>query len=43
MYNRHYSYLTENHFLFNKQFRFRTGHSTEHALLINQYITAKII
>ena len=33
MYNRLCSYLTENNILFNKQFWFRTGHSTEHALL----------
>ena len=33
MYNRLYSYLTENNILFNKQFRFRAGHSTEHAPL----------
>ena len=31
--NRLYSYLTENNILFNKQFGFRAGHSTEHALL----------
>ena len=33
MYNRPYSYLTENNILFNKQFGFQAGHSTEHALL----------
>ena len=33
MYNRLYSYLTENNILFNKKFGFRAGHSTEHALL----------
>ena len=33
MYNRLYSYLNENNILFNIQFGFRTGHSTEHALL----------
>ena len=33
MYNRLYSYLTENNILFNKQFGFQAGHSTEHALL----------
>ena len=33
MYNKLYSYLTENNILFNKQFGFRAGHSTEHALL----------
>ena len=32
MYNRLYSYLDENK-LFKKQFGFRHGHSTEHALL----------
>ena len=32
-YNRLYSYLTENNILFNKQFGFRAGHSTENALL----------
>ena len=38
MYNRLYSYLTENNILFTKQFGFRAGHSTEHALLelVNQ-------
>ena len=30
MYNRLYSYLTENNSLFNKQFGFRAGNSTEH-------------
>ena len=33
MYNRLYSYLTENNILFNKQFGLREGHSTEHALV----------
>ena len=33
MYNRLYAYLAENNILFNKQFGFRAGHSTEHALL----------
>ena len=33
MYNRLYSYLTENNILLNKQLGFRAGHSTEHALL----------
>ena len=33
MYNRLYSYLTENNILFNKQFGFQAGHSTDHALL----------
>ena len=33
MYNRLHSYLTENNILFNKQFGFQAGHSTEHALL----------
>ena len=33
MYNRLYAYLAENNILFNKQFGFRVGHSTEHALL----------
>ena len=28
-----YRYLTENNILFNKQFGFRVGHLTEHALL----------
>ena len=31
--NRLYTYLAENNILFNKQFGFRAGHSTEHALL----------
>ena len=33
MYNRLYKYPTENNILFNKQFGFWAGHSTEHALL----------
>ena len=33
MYNRLYSYLTENNILFNKKFGFWGTHSTEHALL----------
>ena len=33
MYNRLYSYLTENNILFNKQFGFQADHSTKHALL----------
>ena len=33
MYDRLYSYLTENKILFKKQFGFRSGHSTDHALL----------
>ena len=33
MYNRLYANLAENNILFNKQFGFRAGHSTEHALL----------
>ena len=33
MYNRLYSYLTENNILFHKQYGSRAGHSTEHALL----------
>ena len=33
MYNKLYTYLAENNILFNKQFGFRAGHSTEHALL----------
>ena len=33
MYNRLYSYLTENNILFNKQFGLQGGHSTEHALV----------
>ena len=32
MYNRLYEYLTKNNLLFDKQFEFRKGHSTEHAL-----------
>ena len=40
MYNRLYNYFTANSFLFNKQFGFRAGQSTEHALLelIDQYV-----
>ena len=33
MYDRLYSYLTENKILFKKQFGFRSGHSTNNALL----------
>ena len=33
MYNRLYSYLIENDISFNKQFGFREGHLTKHALL----------
>ena len=33
MYNRLYDYFTANSILFNKQFGFRAGHSTEHVLL----------
>ena len=33
MYDRHYRYLTENKILFKKQFGFRSGHCTNHALL----------
>ena len=33
MYNRLYTYLTENNLLFEKQFGFRSGHSTKHALV----------
>ena len=33
MYNRVYKYLTENYLLFQKQFGFREGHSTSHAIV----------
>ena len=33
MYNKLYTYLTENNTLFNLQFRFRCQHSTEHAIV----------
>ena len=33
MYNRLYEYLTKNNLLFDKQFGFRKGHPTEHALI----------
>ena len=33
MYNRVYKYLTKNNFLFQKQFGFREGHSTSHAIV----------
>ena len=38
MYKRLYEYLTKNNLLFDKQFGFRKGHSTEHALteLVNR-------
>ena len=34
MYNRLYEYLTKNNLLFDKQFGFRKGHSTEDALIL---------
>ena len=34
MYNRVYNYLNNNNLLFRKQFSFRKGRSTDHALLI---------
>ena len=33
MYNRDYNYLNDNNLLFHKQFGFRKGHSTYHALI----------
>ena len=33
MYNRVYNYLNDNNLLFHKQFGFRKGHSTDHALI----------
>ena len=33
MYNRSYKYLIENNILYSKQFDFRNGHSTDHALV----------
>ena len=33
MYNKLYTYLTENNILFNLQFGFRCQHSTEHAIV----------
>ena len=33
MYNRLYEYLTKNNLLFDKQFEFKKGHSTEHVLM----------
>ena len=38
MYNRLFKYLSENSILYEKQFRFQTSHSIEHAilLLVNQ-------
>ena len=33
MYNRVYNYLNDNNLLFRKQFGFRKGHSTDHALI----------
>ena len=33
MYNRVYNYLNDNNLLFCKQFGFRKGHSTDHALI----------
>ena len=33
MYNRLYKYLIDNNILYKKQFGFKTGHSTEHAII----------
>ena len=33
MYNKLYSYLTENNLLYNKQFDFQKGHSTDYAVV----------
>ena len=33
MYNRVYDFLTENNILHEKQFRFQSAHSSEHAIL----------
>ena len=33
MYNKLYNYLTKNNILFSKQFGFRAGHQTEHAIV----------
>ena len=33
MYNRHYEHLTKNNLLFEKEFGFRKGHSTERAII----------
>ena len=33
MYNRVYNYLNDNNLLFRKQFGFKKGHSTDHALI----------
>ena len=33
MYNRLYEYLNQNNILYNKQFGFRGGHSTDHPLI----------
>ena len=33
IYNRVYNYLNDNNLLFHKQFGFRKGHSTDHALI----------
>ena len=33
MYNRLYDYLVQNHILYNKQFGFQNGHSTDHAVI----------
>ena len=33
MYNRHYEHLTKNNLLFDKEFGFRKGHSTERAII----------
>ena len=48
MYNRLYDYFTANSILFNKQFGFRAGHSTEHVVLelidqICDFLRTKII
>ena len=33
MYNRLYDYLVQNNILYNKQFGFQNGHSTDHAVI----------
>ena len=38
MYNRLYKYFIENNILYSKQFGFQNGHSTDHAVVVDQII-----
>ena len=38
MYNRLYKYFIENNIIYSKQFGFQNGHSTDHAVVVDQII-----